>query len=44
MTETLDEVLRAIADDPCADCGQPLGDSWAERYNPRTDRLEKVHA
>ena len=41
--DELTEALHWYAEQPCAECGQPLGREWQERYNEATDRLEKVH-
>lgn len=40
---SLRDTLDAISDDPCADCGKPLGKSWTTRYNATTERQERVH-
>lgn len=43
VNDDLEAALNAYADDPCAQCGKPLGAAWREMYNAETDQLEKVH-
>lgn len=35
--------VESISDDPCAECGLPLGDRWRMRYNAETERQQIVH-
>lgn len=44
MTNELAVAIDFISQQPCAICGQPLGQYWTERYNPTTERLDKVHS
>lgn len=36
-------VVAAISALPCRGCGKPLGNSWAEKYVERADRLYRFH-
>jgi hypothetical protein len=39
----LNDALASIADDPCAECGETLGNDWTVRLRADGERQERVH-